>query len=342
MDNGGGVKIVGTNCTGMADMHNDISTSGSVTIVAATVDVPLVPITHALGHFLQTDGHAEGLSYTVKSKSLPDEVDRGDFQGCSHVLLCEDMSSWSDPDSQRMHTYHLCMCMKAAFRVNADVCIGLIGDSDEFRTNVTTLCQDFPEFRWLLCSGRLLHMQVIQSQWIMSTTCVDTLIAWLTVSGRSFEPHQLLDYKDMAQIMVRDLKEHIPELMTIARLSLLSASGMLGILVTVFVLAAITHVPSEERSIRTGQQVLRQTLERQRLGKCEWEPGDDAMALMALQLYKSDWCFHMVENQRSIDRMEIHLLATVSRARNPTSRELTPVRLSQYINALLVTYLQPT
>ena len=37
----------------------------------------------------------------------------------------------------------------------------------------------------------------------------------------------------------------------------------------------------------------------------------------------------------------IYICTSYFRARHPTSRELTPVRLAQYINALLVVYLNP-
>lgn len=93
--------------------------------------------------------------------------------------------------------------------------------------------------------------------------------------------------------------------------------------------------------IRKAQQYLRSHLEQLRSGRSEWGRGQDAVALLALQLHDPSWCVSSEHNQRSVDRMEIGLLAELSRLRASQRRELTASKLSTYILALLATYQNP-
>ena len=70
---------------------------------------------------------------------------------------------------------------------------------------------------------------------------------------------------------------------------------------------------SHERTMRSARHYVRDVITLQRRGKSEWGGGQDAMALLALQLSEPDWCFQGLDNQRSVDRLEIHLLAAISR-----------------------------
>ena|SRR6218665_362154 len=68
--------------------------------------------------------------------------------------------------------------------------------------------------------------------------------------------------------------------------------------------------------VRQARQRLQSILESQRLGKSEWGWRDTPSALVALQLNDPSWCFSSESNQRSIDRMEIGLLAEISKYAN--------------------------
>ena len=68
-----------------------------------------------------------------------------------------------------------------------------------------------------------------------------------------------------------------------------------------------------QRDLQTATDTLASRIARQRTGKAEWGWRTNAAALTAMQLYHRSWCFDSLENQRSVDRMEIGLLAAISR-----------------------------
>ena len=68
-----------------------------------------------------------------------------------------------------------------------------------------------------------------------------------------------------------------------------------------------------QSDLRMSRDILSQYLEDQRTGKSEWGIQYDALVLTSLQLHRPGWVFRNVQNQRSADRMEIGLLASITR-----------------------------
>ena len=69
-----------------------------------------------------------------------------------------------------------------------------------------------------------------------------------------------------------------------------------------------------DRQVVKGRQALQELLEGRRTGKSEWSRSYDSIALLGLQLHDPSWCFHSIANQRTVDRVEIGMLADLSRS----------------------------
>lgn len=67
------------------------------------------------------------------------------------------------------------------------------------------------------------------------------------------------------------------------------------------------------KDIVQSRDTLEYMISNQRDRQLEWGWKDNAIALMALQVNDPNWCLRSVENQRSVDRMQISLLAVLSR-----------------------------
>ena len=71
-----------------------------------------------------------------------------------------------------------------------------------------------------------------------------------------------------------------------------------------------------DRQVVKGRDAMQDLLEAQRTGKSEWSRTYDSIALLGLQLHDPSWCFHSIANQRTVDRVEIGILAVLSRYKN--------------------------
>ena len=69
-----------------------------------------------------------------------------------------------------------------------------------------------------------------------------------------------------------------------------------------------------QSDLRVSRSILCEYLENHRTGKSEWGMQYDALVLTSLQLHQSGWIFRNIQNQRSVDRMEIGLLASITRS----------------------------
>ncbi len=68
-----------------------------------------------------------------------------------------------------------------------------------------------------------------------------------------------------------------------------------------------------DRQVERARRGLQEALEAARGARSDWSGTHDGVALLALQLHNPAWCFTSVSNQRSVDRLEISVLAVLSR-----------------------------
>ena len=68
-----------------------------------------------------------------------------------------------------------------------------------------------------------------------------------------------------------------------------------------------------EKDLRRAEEYLVSHLEARRTPKSDWGSSHTPAVLIALQITNHHWCLDNVDNRRSVDRLEIGILASLAR-----------------------------
>ncbi|CAD5122606.1 DgyrCDS11018 [Dimorphilus gyrociliatus] len=127
------------------------------------------------------------------------------------------------------------------------------------------------------------------------------------------------------------------------RLVLLTVFGSLACLITgLFLGCMLTKEDANTENLIRERLRLKQYLLNKRNTRGDWSYQNTPLVLMALQLSDTHWAFGNIDSQRTIDKLDIQLLSSLSRSVRGIGKELTTIRLAQYINALLVLFRNPS
>lgn len=276
--------------------------------------------------------------FSVKAPVVLEDDNTDLFSKASHVVLCSEWNKLGDFTEvyRIVHTFRQVRTSKGKFLLLA------IHEGDDVSEGVTSLpevCLEQPEMRMLIQHSRVHQMQAHKGRIRLNLKLEDSICDWIKSNCKN--EHTVIshmEYQDVIQIFSREMRHRMPELDAFCRLFLMSIIGTISVLITLAFLFAITKDAGLERDVTYARQFLRQSLEGMRSGKSEWGFVRDAVAVAALQADDSSWWMQAADHQRSTDRLEIGLLAVLTRL---PARELTPQSLALYIIALQSIYINP-
>ncbi|KAK2161624.1 hypothetical protein LSH36_113g05004 [Paralvinella palmiformis] len=216
---------------------------------------------------------------------------------------------------------------------------------------IQDLCRHNPELEEMRSRQRLKTFYIAHWDSIEVTEQVfmDVVSKWLSNDSACLESSteagedEHMAYSNIIKIIVRDLNQTLPQIEIFLRLFIMCFLGLLSVFFTLGVIVFLSKDGGMEKDLRRAEEYLVSHLEARRTPKSDWGSSHTPAVLIALQITNHHWCLDNVDNRRSVDRLEIGILASLARLspKRKISSIYTPQRLAADINALLATFQDP-